>query len=387
MRKQTKYICLCLLAVGLYSCEQDDDGVVINPDASAANIVLLDNNISALDENEDLRIKLLSDGVEFESVEIQGSEGNVLTDATVSDSTATFNASALGDIESGDAIDLWIVSTLSNGEMLRQPVTVNVFDAITLDENPGSIRYLDTTATSLSYITNVSENFANFEIYTPTLPPNIDNVNLLRKTSADADYVDTGETFNVEGDTINLGEINYEELGVGVGDTIFYRFEAESGELNQAVEAQVVIRTQDFGGSTATTLANDPSMAAYNLGEGAYVTETDSIPAEIMFIEPLGFETMEDLDLVQADVPEDMTAAEYTAGLDLFKAEMTFEEGDEISSVDQVEAGDVYIYSTMRDGMTYYGYIMIGDVTITTVNDEETTSFNFEYAEGTIIRE
>ena len=368
-------MCLCLLAVGLYSCEQDDDGVVINDDASAANVVLLDNSISSLDENEDLSIRLISEGVEFESVEIQGSEGNVLTEATVvSDSTATFNASALGDIEAGDAMDVWIVSTLSNGEMLRQPATVTVTDAIMLEDNPGMVRYLDTTATSLSFSTS-------------TFAAPVDNVSLFRKTTADEDYVDTGETFNVEGDAINLGEINYEELGVGVGDTIFYRFEAESGELNQAVETRVVIQTQDFGANTSSTLANDPSMSGYNLGEGGYVTETDSIPAEIMFMEPSGFSAMAGMDFVQADVPEDMTASQYVSGLDLFEAEMIYQEGNPMTSIEQVEMGDVYIYKTMRGSMTYYGIISIGDVTTMVINGEETRSFDFNYTEGTIVRE
>jgi hypothetical protein len=370
MKKYFKYICLCSLAIGLYSCDEDDD---LSFEAAGANTVLVDNEISVFDQNEDLTIRLLPYDSEFQSVEIAKSGGNVITEATIlDDSTATFNTSTLGELTAGENFDISIVSTLSNGQVLSQPFSIAVTDAITLANNPGMVRYLDTTATALSFNTS-------------TFSAPVDNVSLFRRTNLDTTFMDIGETFEVEGDEIDLGDIDYEELGVSVGDTIFYRFEAQSGELKQSVDTQVVIETQEFGSPNATTVSNNPSMSGYNLSDADYSAAGET--GEIMFQDPMGFTTMDGIDFVQPVIPEDMTGMEYTSGLDLFEAEMEYEAGIKITSVDEVEMGDVFIYKTSRNGMQVYGIILIGDVSTTSINGEETKSFDLEFMEGSIIRE
>lgn len=371
MKTYFKYICLCLLSIGIYSCENEDDDLGF--EEAGANVVLLDNEISVFDKNEDLVIKLISYDQEFQSVEINRPDGNVIADATItSDTSATFNSSALGALTAGKSIDVSIVSTLSNGQVLRQRFSVEVTDAIALDSAPRTIKFMDTTATALSFSTS-------------TFAAPIDKVSLFRKTNLDTIYMDTGKTFEIEGDEINLGEIDYEELGVGVGDTIFYRFKAQSGNLDQTVDTQVVIETQNFGSSTSTTLSKDASMAGFNLGDVEYAAAGET--GEIMFIDPMGFSTMEGIDFVKADVPQEMTVTEYVSGLDLFKAEMEYEAGSKMTSVDKVSKGDVYIYKTTRknednEDVIFYGTIKIGD----TITVNGNNSFEFESAEGTILR-
>lgn len=371
MKNIIKNISLGLfMGLVITSCDNDD---YFEEDADIGGYAFLaDQEISVFDTNSDITIDLFTaEGVNVEEVEIL-QDSSVIATATISDSTATFNSSALGALEAG-SYPIQVRSTLSNGEIVEDSFSIMVADAIELDgDNPTNVRFMDTTSSSLAF-TTFSQSAT------------IDNVSLFQRTNQDTTFTDTGMTFDVTGGEINLGEIDYEGLGVGVGDTIFYRFEAQSGDLNQAVETQVVIQTQDFGSSTATTLSNDPTMAGFNLSDGTYAAAGET--GELMFMDPSGFSTMEGMDFVEVTVPEDMTASEYISSLDLFEAEMIYEGGDPMTSVAEVEMDDIYIYKTTRDGMDSYGIIQVGNVTSTTVNGEETTSFDLNYMEGSIIRE
>lgn len=374
MKKTIKLLSLSfLVALGVSSCEPAEDDIRETPRELGGYAYLSDRTISSFDQNESLNINLFTaEGVEVESVEIV-EDGTVLGNATVSGETASFNASILGDLEAGDEFDVRVRTTLSNGNVAEDPFTIVVTDALSLDEVPESVRFLDTTTNVLTYST-----FADYAT--------IDQVSLFFRSNLDDEYSLVADDLDVGGGEVDLGEFDFEGSGLTAGDTIYYRFVAESGEFSEEAVAVIPIVPQEFVGSTTSTLSEDPTMDSYSFEAGEYVPNEE---AEFLFMSPLGFETQMGVDFVQATVPDDMTPAEFFEETDLMEAETIYMDGSPMTSVEDVEAGDIFIYRVVRqneDGedVVFYGMVRIGDVTVTNATEE---SFDFEYTEGTIIRE
>lgn len=381
MKKQFKFLSVLFLATAIISCEGDDEAEIDTEEVGAYSY-LVNRNISIFDTNETLNIDLFSsNGVQVESVEIVSAEGSQLATATVAGETATFSTSTLGDLEAilnsedEGSIPVRIESQLSNGKMLSDPATITVYDAIELDEdNPTNVMFLDNTSSELKYSTF-------------TYAATIDNVSLFWKKNADGTYADTGESLDTDEGEIDLANIDYDAYDLAINDTLYYKFIAESGTMSQSVETAIAILPQIFGSSNTAVLSSDPSMNTYNLGDGEY-TDADG-NTEIEFMDPSGFETTSGIDFVKVTIPQGMTASEYFAETNLFNAEMEYNDGTKLTSEDEVSIGDVYIYKVIRENedeenITYFGIIRIGD---TTVTNGVVTTFEFEYAEGTILRE
>lgn len=379
MKKQFKFLSVLFLATALFSCEGDDETAIATEEVGAYSY-LVNRNISIFDTDETLNIDLFtSNGVQVESIEIITAEGSPITTGTISGETATFSTSTLGDLEAilnsedEGSISVRIVSQLSNGKELNDPATITVYDAIELDEDyPTAVKFMDSTSTKLGY-----------SIFTYAAP--IDNVSLFWKKNADGTYADTGATLDTEEDQIDLADIDYDAYDLAINDTLYYKFVVESGTMSQELETEIAILPQTFGDSHTAVLSSEASMDSYDLGNSEYSDEN----GEIKFMAPSGFETTSGIDFVKVTLPQGMTASEYVAATNLFDAEMEYNDGIKLTSDLVVSMGDVYIYKVTRENedgvdLTYYGIIKIGDTTLT---NGVVSSFEFEYAEGTIIRE
>jgi hypothetical protein len=371
MKKHFKSISLCILvAVGFSSCTTDDNS--LDPTNLGGYVHLTDGTISLFDTNADLNLNLITNsGVTVDAVEIQ-QDGAVIANATVTGETASFNSSAFGALASGDKFPLFISSTLSNGSKAGDPATVSVGDAISFDDQPESVEFMNNTESILSYSTF-------------THSATIDDVTLFMKKNEDGTYEESDLVLDVAGDEINLGDIDYDAFDAEVGDILFYKFVATSGTLSQEIVAEIEILPQSFGAATDATLSAAAGMNEYNLASGEY-----AVDGEMSFVDPSGFGLV---DFVKATVPMDMTAEEYFNNTDLFEAEAEYDAGVKLTSIVTVSDEDVYIYKVTRtitdeddveSDVVYYGIIKIGDTVV--VNGTE-NSFDFQYAEGTIIRE
>jgi len=383
MKKHFKSISLCILiAVGFSSCETDDNS--LPPTELGGYVHLTDRTISLFDTNADLNLNLFTkSGVTVDAVEIQ-QDGAVIANAVVSAETASFNSSTLGEFVFLDDDDVeqptgsfpvFVSSTLSNGKTAGDPFTINVVDAISFDDKPKSVEFMNNTETILSY-----ETF--------THSATIDDVTLFWKKNEAGTYAESDLVLDVDGDEINLGDIDYAAFDAKVGDIIFYKFVATSGALSQEIVAEITILPQSFGAATNATLSPEAGMNEYNLGSGEFAIEGET--GEMSFKAPSGFGLA--VDFVKVTVPEGMTAEEYFNDTDLMVAEAAYNAGTKVTSVDNVSDGDVYIYKVTRtitdedeveEDFVFYGIIKIDN---TIVVNGTANSFEFKYAEGTIIR-
>ncbi len=386
MKKYFKSLSLVILiAVGFSSCETDDNS--LDPTELGGYVHLTDRTISLFDTNADLNLNLLTNsGVTVEAIEIHRDSfsGTVIANAAVSGETASFNSSALGEFVFIDDEDvahptgsfpLFISTTLSNGNTAGDPATINVVDAISFDEDPGSVKFMDSTTTILSYTTF-------------THSATIDDVTLFWKKNKAGTYAESDLELDLEGDEINLAEIDYDALDAKVNDTIYYKFVATSGALSQEIETNVAILPQSFGAVSDATLSSAAGMNEYDLGTGEYAIEGET--GEMSFKAPSGFDL--GVDFVKVTVPQGMTAEEYFDESDLMVAEAAYDAGTKVSSVGNVSNGDVYIYKITRTitdedeveaDFVFYGIIKIDN---TIVVNGTANSFEFQHAEGTIIR-
>jgi len=385
MKKHFKSISLCILiAVGFSSCETDDNS--LPPTDLGGYAHLTDRTISLFDTNADLNLNLITkSGVTVTAIEIlkDSLDGPVLANATVSGETASFNSSTLGEFVFLDDDDveqptgsfpIFVSSTLSNGKTSGDPFTINVVDAISFDEKPGSVKFMDSTTTILSY-----ETF--------THSATIDDVTLFWKKNKLGTYAKSDLVLDVEGEEFNLADIDYDAFGAGANDTIYYKFVATSGTLSQEIVAKIAILPQSFGAATNATLSPEAGMNEYNLGSGEFAIEGET--GEMSFTAPSGFDLA--FDFVKVTVPAE-DAEDYFNDTDLMVAEAAYNAGTKLTSVDNVSKGDVFIYKVTRTitdedeveaDFVFYGIIKIDN---TIVANETENSFVFKYAEGTIIR-
>jgi|25_taG_2_1085351.scaffolds.fasta_scaffold02345_3 hypothetical protein len=381
MKKYLKPISLSLIiAFGFASCDTDDEAFDNELVDLGGYATLSDNSISRLDRNTDLNIKLFTaEGVSVESVEIL-QDGSVIGSATVSGETATFNSSILGDftftdedgaIQETGEYPITIQSMYSNGNMTNDPFTIEVNKAISLGEDNPSV----TTMDSLSSVE------LTYEV--STFSAGIDEVTLEFKKNNDGTYADSDMDLSTDEGTVELSETNYEDLGLGVNDTLYYRFTAASGDLTDVVSSHVAITTKDFQNSNSVTLSKDLNMNQLNLQTGV-ISADGTENADIKFMEPTGFEVISDSEVsfVKADNDFDLEEA------DVLSARAAFENGNEITSATSLVDGDLFIYKDTReiedeDGnietQDFYGVMEIGNVNSVNGN---VVSFDIEYSDG-----
>lgn len=382
MKTYFKHFSFCLLlAIGFASCESDDNGYREDPIEIGGYAYLTDRSISRFDQNSDLSIEYFTaEGVTVETVEIL-QDGEVAGTGTVSgDTIATFNTSMLGEFSFPDDDDvvqetgsfpIRIRTTYSNGNVSEDPFTISVGKTLALDPD-------NKTATTLDSISNdsLSYDFSTFSA-------NVDDVTLMLKKNEDGTYMDSGVDLSTEeGGTVALSETNYEDLDLQVNDTLYYKFTATSGSLTDEVVSTLAITPKAFTNSNSVTLSDDTEMNQLDLETGELFAE-GSEEGEIRFLEPTGFEVINDSDIEFVMVDED-----FFDDADVLSTAAEFALGTPVTSVTNLENGDVLIYRVTREvegedgnteSFTNYGVIKIGNVTV--VNGDA-VSFDIDYSEG-----
>ena len=379
MNKYIKHVGLCLaLATGLSSCEPAEDDIREEPREIGGYATLADGSITRFDQNETLSIEFYTaEGVTAETVEIL-QDGEVIGTATVSGETATFDSSILGDFTFPDddgvphetgSYPIRIRTTYSNGNVSEDPFTVSVGKVVTFGDNPS-----ETTMDSLS--TRVIE----YDV--STFAADVDDVTLMLKKNEDGTYIDSGVAVSTGEGAVELSETNYEDLDLGVNDTLYYKITATSGNLTDSAVSSIAIVPKAFQNSQTVTLSDDPLMNELNLATGEVLPE-GSAEGEISFMAPRGFEVINDanIDFVQVD-------DSFWSTADVLSAKAAYEAGTPVTSATDLEMGDVFVYQVTRDvededgnveQVTYYGVFRIASVTV--VNGTA-VSFEIEYAEG-----
>ncbi|MDT0688663.1 hypothetical protein RM549_02635 [Salegentibacter sp. F188] len=385
MRNNIKYWGLCLfIAVGLASCESEEDDLKDRTSDLGGYALLTDRSLSRFDTNEELNIDLItSEGVTAETVEIL-QDGEVVGTATVSGESASFNSSILGNFTfpDDDGIDeeegtypVRIRTTYSNGNVSEDPFTISVGKVLSLGnaadeyDNPNQITMDSLSSVSLAY-----------EVYSFSAP--IDDVSLMLKKNEDGTYMPSGVELSTDGGYVELSETNYEELNLMVNDTLHYKFTATSGEMTDVIESTIAITPKAFTTSNSVTLTDDALTNQLNLATGE-ISEEGNEEGEIRFLDPTGFEVINDVDISFVEVE-----SEFFEEADVLTAWEAFEAGDPETSFTDLESGDTFVYKTTRevedeDGnvetYNYYGVLQISNVTTV---DGEVVSYDVEYAEG-----
>ncbi|MDT0684857.1 hypothetical protein [Autumnicola psychrophila] len=384
--KNIQYWGLCLfIAIGLASCEnEEDDYLVDNYKDVGGYAKITDRSLSRFDTNEDLNIDFITaEGVTAESVEII-QDGEVIGTATVSGESASFNSSILGDFmfpdddgvdEEEGEYDIRIRTTYSNGNFSEDPFTISVSKAVSLG-NAGD-EYSNPTETTIDSLSSVE---LAYEINTLSAP--IDDVILMFKKNEDGTYTGSGADLSAEGGYIELSDTDYEDLNLMVNDTLYYQITATSGSMTDVVESMIAITPKAFSTSNSVTLTDDPLLNQLNLSTGEISAEGNE-EGEIRFLEPTGFEVINDADISFVQVDDD-----FFDDADVLTAQAAFEEGDPMTSVTNLENGDTFVYKTTREvededenmeTFNFYGVFRIGNVTSV---DGEVISYEIEYAEG-----
>lgn len=387
MKRYIKYLSFCLLAgVGLSSCDSDDNGYKDDPVDVGGYAYLQDRNITVLDQNETVTINLFTDdNVQVESVAIEDGDGNQIATATVSGETATLNTSSLGDFMFGDDNDevtgsfpLTIVSTLSNGQVVRDNATISVGHAVHVD-GPEQVQFMDGTASDdvvLSYSVD-------------TFGAPVDDVTQEFRIGAEGEYqVDQiNPAQGTEGE-IDFAAFDYEAYGLQPGDTLYYRWTATSGGLTDQATTSVVVVPQAFTESGSGTVYSDETMSELDLMSGEnFATGTGN--GDIAFAGSVGtpgFQGVQGSDIMFAETSEEIDGV--LDARDAFQNSLVTS-----NTVPDVESGDVVVYRVTRqienedeevEEVTHYGYLEVGSVTTV---DGESVSFDVSASEGQVAPE
>ena len=383
MKNNIKYLLLAFLAITIYSCEEDNSSLDYYD--LEANVILADNKISVFDQSVDLEINLLTqEGILVNSIEVF-KDGTKITDATIDGTSASFNSSNLTPFlfENSEteeltdltgSFDVSLYSTLSNGKFINQSSPVTVVSAITNKEELAYVKYLDTTSQIISFKTF-------------TAHATVDEVMVQWKKNKTGTYVeDTTKTLSTEENTINLGDLDYiNNYGLAKNDTLYYKFIAKSGLLTDEVTTSIAINTQAMNASSMVDLTSS-TMNMMNVFNFDTKMRED---AEIEY-QNYGFEVSIDANIEFVKITPTNVEDHFTAG-DLFDAEDDFNSGTSQTSFSNVSADDLYVFKTTRtaddETITYFGLLLINDVTTVTNDSSKEITIEFEFKEGTIIRE
>jgi len=384
MKNNFKYLILAFLAIGIYSCDDEDyshEGADIG-----GNSVLKDKKISLFDTSEDLMIELISaDGVTVSSLAVN-KDGSKIADAAINGASATFNSSSLGTFIFGDDLDettgsfsVDFLSTLSNGQTYTNDYTIKVAHAIEMDEELESVQYMDPTSQVVS--------FSTFTKYAT-----IDTYKVEWKKGELGTYVeDTNYSFDTDNMEIDMNDLVYaNDYGLVAGDELFYKFTITSGALTDFTETSIAIEAQVMGGSTAALVSTTSTEYSF--------TNKESKNGEIEFVSPVGFTVVApaamELEFVEITLPEGVTAGDYFSEGDIVDAKAQFNNGPTMVSATDLVKDMLYAYKIIRVeqneddedvNQTYYGLLKIGDIVLTNASSGE--EVNFDFKEGHLIGE
>ena len=399
MKKYITNISLLAILVSFASCTQDNELAMFE---AGGNTVLKDKKISRLDTNSDINITVIAkDGVTVSSLEIYRNSsdpkkpigitlGEKVADATVSGDIATFSSSKLTNdpnfasnkSTSSGTIALIFVTTYSNGSKTTNPYTLTVARGIewkVLDEDGVPVTKTTSGVTDIKYLDNTTgTNVLRYGTYKKYANTVIDAVTVQWKKNKLGTYSVGDASFPKDKGEIDLGELDYAAYGLGINDTIYYKISVKAGTQTDYITTAIAIGTQDFGASSSATLSNDLTANKFSFETGLNYEDTNSAAAEAAFASPFGLSKSGATLL--SFVKSSTTDYENS---DLFTAEEDFMSGTAVTSLTGLTKDDVIIYKIVREDITYYGLIKIGD--LTSINSGTTQTFNFKYKEGTIL--
>jgi len=128
-----------------------------------------------------------------------------------------------------------------------------------------------------------------------------------------------------------------------------------------------------FSRSFTADLSNDTSANQLNLSTGEVLSETNE-NGEIKFLSPVGFEVANNTDLSFVKID-----ASYFGNVDVLTTKELFEEGDNETSLNNLEKGDTFAYKIDREEGTMYGILQVTEVTVV---NETSTTITLSYSEG-----
>ncbi len=384
MKNNIKYIILAFLTIGMYSCDEEEyslEGADIG-----GNSILKDTKISVFDTNEDLQIELItSEGTTVSSLAVNKS-GSKIADASINGAAATFSSSSLGTFIFGENSDeptgsfsVDFLSTLSNGQTYTNDYTIEVVHAITMDKEQASVKYMDTTSQIVSFKTF-------------TKHAKIDKLMVEWKKGKLGTYAeDSNYTFNDDLMKIDLKDFAYvNEYSLVAGDTLYYRFTAQSGSLMDVTETSIAIVAQEMGSTNKGLVSTTSTEYSF--------TNKEAKNGEIKYVSPLGFEviapTAMKLEFVEITLPTGVTATDYFNNGDIVDAKTQFNNGPTMNATSNLVKDMLYAYKIIRVekdkdkkdvNQTYYGLLKIGDIILTNSTSHE--EINFDFKEGYLIGE
>jgi len=384
MKNKLKYIIVAFLAIGMYSC--DDEEYSLEGADIGGNSILKDSKISVFDTNEDLKIELITaNGITVSSLDIN-KEGSKIADASINGTSATFSSSSLGTFLFGDDLDettgsfsIDFLSTLSNGQTYTNDYSVKVAHAIEMDEEQASVKYMDTTSQIVS--------FSTFTKYAT-----IDNLKVEWKKGKLGTYAeDSNYSFDDDNMEIELNDMDYiNDYNLIAGDTLYYKFTATSGALTDFTETSIAIKAQLMSGATTGLVSS--TSTEYNF------TNKEAKDGEIEFVSPLGFTVIApaamELEFVEITLPAGVSAGDYFSTGDIADAKTQFNNGPTMISTSNLTKDMLYAYKIIRIekdaddenvNQTYYGLLKISDIVLTNPNSHE--EVNFDFKEGHLIGE
>lgn len=399
MKKNIVKISLLALLVSFSSCTQDEELAMLD---AGGNTVLKDTKISRLDTNSDIKIGvILKAGVSVSKLEIFYNTaasgaivlGTKIGDATVSGDLATLSSSKLiadpnfvsNQSKASGTIALAFVTTYSDGSITTNPYSLTVARGIDwkiLNADGASVTNATSGTTNIKYLDNTTGvNVLRYAVYKKYANTVVDNVTVQWKKNKAGTYSVGVATFPITKGEIDLGNLNYSTYGLAVNDTLYYKISVKSGTQTDYIQTAIAINTQEFGASTSAEITDALTANKFSFATGLNYADTNTTKGEVVFTSPYGISKTgtTSITFVKSNSTDYDTA-------DLFSAEVDFLEGTAVTSLTNLAQDDLIIYRIVRDDVTYYGMIKVGDLSSSTLNGTTTKTFTFEYKEGTILR-
>lgn len=381
MKKTIKIGLLASFTGILFSCDNEGELPYKYSDLQA-NVILKNNKITRFDQNEDLKISILTaKGITVQSIEVR-KDGKKIADATINGTEATFNSSTLAPYDKfgKDKNELYgsfnvsLFSKVSNGKTIDNSYPISVVKAISFPSEVASLEYKrpydeKNKKGEVSIHKNIIYKVA-------PLYATIDAVTLEWKKNKAGAYTDTGETLNVKKDTINLKTLDYiSKYNLKVGDTLYYKITAKKGSLSESAETMVAIVSQKTDVSGSNQFFTDKPY--YNLMTKAEVKKE----AELEYsMNTISATVNAGVQFVASTLSGTALETYYATG-DLFKLKEDFDAGTVVTSISNPIKGQVYLYKVVRSSKAYYGMIKIGDVLNPGTASEK---ISISYKEGTL---
>lgn len=399
MKKNIVKISLLALLVSFSSCTQDEELAMLD---AGGNTVLKDTKISRLDTNSDIKIGvILKAGVSVSKLEIFYNTaasgaivlGTKIGDATVSGDLATLSSSKLiadpnfvsNKSTASGTIALAFVTTYSDGSITTNPYSLTVARGIDwkiLDADGVSVTNATSGTTNIKYLDNTTGvNVLRYAVYKKYANTVVDNVTVQWKKNKTGTYSVGVATFPITKGEIDLGNLNYSTYGLAVNDTLYYKISVKSGTQTDYIQTAIAINTQEFGASASAEITDALTANKFSFATGLNYADTNTTKGEVVFTSPYGISKTgtTSITFVKSNSTDYDTA-------DLFSAEVDFLEGTAVTSLTNLAQDDLIIYRIVRDDVTSYGMIKVGDLSSSTLNGTTTKTFTFEYKEGTILR-